>query len=292
MCDFKLTEGILPDQSNAINVIRFLKPHGLVIRDLGYFSIDSLRMIESKLANYLSRLPFGVNIYLTSTDIRPLDVPKYLEKMMKRGQKSIAFDIYIGKEERYKTTLIAGTVPHSVVAKRINKYTKENGKKPSEGFKEWNGYTIFATNISLKMLTPIAIITLYKIRWQVELAFKDLKSNHQIDYIKGTSPERIESMIYGRLITIAAVFIISGHLSARLDEGKEISVYKLTKFLKIENRLKGAIKNNTLDELLILVEEHVEDVCKQVRSKKTTIQEILEVLTPPEIKEFDVAVNF
>jgi len=106
------------------------------------------------------------------------------------------------------------------------------------------------------------------------------------------SPERIESMIYGRLITIAAVFIISGHLSARLDEGKEISVYKLTKFLKIENRLKGAIKNNTLDELLILVEEHVEDVCKQVRSKKTTIQEILEVLTPPEIKEFDVAVNF
>ena len=50
-----------------------------------------------------------------------------------------------------------------------------------------------------------AIGTIYRLRWQMELTFKHWKSLFQIDVLKGTRPERIRCLIYGRLIVILVV---------------------------------------------------------------------------------------
>lgn len=57
------------------------------------------------------------------------------------------------------------------------------------------------------MYSPMFIIAIYKIRWQIELIFKNFKSNIELDYLAGTNKYRIESLIYGRLITITTIFI-------------------------------------------------------------------------------------
>ena len=51
---------------------------------------------------------------------------------------------------------------------------------------EWYGYSIFITNISKKMVASTAMImAIYKLRWQIELFFKRIKSILQFHIING-----------------------------------------------------------------------------------------------------------
>src|SRR6202034_2385683 len=194
----------------AKEIIKHIKPGSLVIRDLGYLSINCLRRI-AKNAFYISRLSITTHVYLNKDDHEPLDVPKYLKKLAEEKNDLSNISIYIGKEERFETRLVTEKVPESVAKQRTEKFKKCRKKIPSPDYIEWSGYSISITNIPVIMLTVKMIIEIYKIRWQIELVFKNLKSNIEIDIIEGTNSNRVESLIYGRLITVVVLFIIQNY---------------------------------------------------------------------------------
>lgn len=68
-------------------------------------------------------------------------------------------------------------------------------------------------------------------RWQIELIFKDFKSNLQLHIIKGTDPNRVKCLLYGRLISVVVLFIIQQHAVRVTPVDREISHDKLTKRL-------------------------------------------------------------
>ena len=104
----------------------------------------------------------------------------------------------------------------------------------------------------------------------IELAFKNFKSNIDLDILKGTNKHRIESLVYGRLITIVTIFIIHNY-AAHIAQDREVSGDKLTKWLDSDQRLKEAIIKNSLLELLTLLEFDILIVSKQKRTRKTTL---------------------
>jgi IS4 transposase len=55
--------------------------------------------------------------------------------------------------------------------------------------------------------------TIYRLRWQVELTFRNWKSLLKINVLKGTRTERVQCIIYGRLITIIMLAMISSYAS-------------------------------------------------------------------------------
>ena len=266
----KITHGIVSDQANAVDLLKYVKLGSLNIRDLGYFVINALKKIEAAGGFYLSRLSVLTNVYLNQNDIQPLKIPEYLEKQMKSGNKAVSLDVYIGKNEKFKTRLVAEVVPKTVSTQRQSRYKKENKKEPSEYYTEWCGYSIFITNIPTTMFSGIMIITLYKLRWQVELTFKNFKSNIDLDILKGTNKHRIESLVYGRLITIVTIFIMHNY-AAHIAQDREVSGDKLTKWLDSDQRLKEAIKKNSILELLTMLKFDIEIVSKQKRTRKTTV---------------------
>lgn len=285
----KLSGATVNDQTNSKEILKCLKLGSLVIRDLGYFTIDSLRKI-AECGFYLTRLSISTNIYLNQNDDKPLDVPKYLEKLKSEGKSSSNIKVYIGKLERFETRLVAEKVPQTVLTQRLQRFKKERKKTPSEYYTEWCGYSIFITNIVEEMFSGKMILELYKIRWQIELVFKNFKSNIQINILKGTNKHRITSLIYGKLITIVLIYILQNFVT-NIAKDKEISGDKLTKLLISDNRLRHAIIQNSLSLLLIKLEQDIILVCKQNHKRKTTLyclKELLEDEITKELPDCDV----
>lgn len=279
----KLIKGRMPDVCLAKNMLKHIKAKSLAIRDLGYFEIVTLKKIQERFGYYISRLSIGVNVYLNKTDDKKLNIVEFLKSKINEKETSINQTIYIGSEERFKTQLIVEKVPEKVSQQRQAHYKREYRKAPTQYYIEWCGYSIFITNIPAELFSAKMIIAVYKIRWQIELIFKNFKSNIEIDYLTGTNKHRIESLVYGRLITIATLFIIQNYavyiaqekeMSNLASEGKEVSGDKLTKWLKINSRLALAILEDSLLKILMLLEIEISKICKQKRSRQTTFEYI------------------
>ena len=76
---------------------------------------------------------------------------------------------------------------------------------------------------------------LYSIRWQIELIFKNWKSNFSIDEVTGIRKERIKCMIYAKLlmtiINMRITFWVRNYVW--LNKKREISEFRLSKQLII-----------------------------------------------------------
>jgi Transposase DDE domain len=268
--------GRVPDVKMSADIMEYLEEGDLVIRDLGYFNLSQLSRIGSKGAKFISRLSKTTNVYLNKKDEEPIDLIKHL-KMLEVEKREVDTDIYIGRFERLHVRLIGVKVPPEVVEARRQKYKKNQKKQePSEELQEWNGYTFMITNISRDVLSLKMILALYKMRWQIELFFKNMKSNLCIDNMTGTNKYRIKSIIY---IKIALTFVVA-HLY-RYAQGlvgteKEVSLDQLTKWLKEDGRLRNALIMGHTSSLLDELKRDVDLLCKQKRKRQTTLQEIEE----------------
>jgi hypothetical protein len=199
----EIFSGSTPDRKNAKKSLKHIKRRMLIVRDLGYFVVGILRMIAEKGAYYLSRIPKGTFLYLHEHDTNPLDI-RAVFKEMTRGGRSAKIPIFIGKVERFSTNLILQKVPQWVLKQRVKQFKKKNsGRSPSDDFITWAKYSVYITNIPDEMLTSCAdfnpfeilIIEIYKIRWQIELLFKKLKSKVKLSIIKGKNKNRVLSLI-------------------------------------------------------------------------------------------------
>jgi hypothetical protein len=287
VCGMKITSATINDQTHSKEIVKYLKRGVLVIRDLGYFKIDVLKTIEDKFAYYVSRLSISTHIYLNQTDEEPLDVPKFLKNLQDQGKSLSNIAIYVGKIERLKTRLVAEKVPAHVSKQRLDRFKKDRKKNPSPYYVEWSGFSIFITNIPETMFSGQMILAIYKIRWQIELVFKNFKMNVEIDILKGTNKNRIESLVYGKLITITVLFVIQNY-AASIAVDKEISGDKVVKLLKSDNQLREAIIHNDMDMLLVVLQHDLILICKQKRKRKTTYECIEETLINEKTTESNI----
>lgn len=68
-----------------------------------------------------------------------------------------------------------------------------------------------------------------RLRWQVELTFKNWKSLYMINVLKGNRIERIRCLIYGRLIVMLVIQHLLALAAAQaVTAERELSFYKAT----------------------------------------------------------------
>lgn len=269
--------GVVSDQTLSKNVRKLIKRGELWIRDLGYFNISDMCTIFKCGGYYLSRLKKGVNVYLNKEDTIPVVIDIFLANATARG-KSIDQNVYIG-EERHSTRLIGEKVPEEVKHKRIESYKKnkikrDKNKSMKESYVTWFGYSIFITNAPAdKIGTADMVITTYKIRWQIELFFKRIKSLLQIHIIKGESVNRVHCLIFSKLISLLVAQSIMSYAASISHDDEELSEYKVMSWLKDNNRLGNAIAGK--GTLLDLFEELIYLyylLCKNKRNRKSTLE--------------------
>jgi hypothetical protein len=89
--------------------------------------------------------------------------------------------------------------------KRLRKDAKKRGKQPDPRSLEAAKYILLLTSLPSAVFPPADVLALYRYRWQIELAFKRMKSLAGLDTLAAKKPELARAWIYARLI----VFLIA-----------------------------------------------------------------------------------
>lgn len=272
--------GTTSDTVLSEKTLEIIQENDLLLRDMGFFSIDALQKIETKSALYLSRLPSKVNIYLSPNDEKPTSFKQLFKKYSKK--KKLDKPIYIG-EDRFPVRLVAFKVPKKIAKDReisLNKVAKHRERKSKQETLERLGFTLFITNVQADIWPLEVIEIIYRLRWQIELIYLSWKSQLKIDYLQGTNENRIRSLLYAKWLAIIVCCTIYELVVWYAQEklSKEASFYKLVNWFLLSNNFEKLIKEgltkNTLKRLLNDLEE---GWCKDKRKKRiSTMQQIRE----------------
>jgi hypothetical protein len=226
-----LRPGREPDQRHR-DYIQAIPEGALSITDLGYFVLDALKIVMyARNAYFLSR--FRTQTGLLTPEGKPFNL---LERLQSGPREPVEFSVLMGKQAKHQLPcrLIALPVPQEVADRRRQKAKEKSRRQkttPNKKTLALMDWTLFVTNVPVRMLSIQQIAILYPVRWQIELVFKLWKSHCGLRRVAGFRRERILVELYGKLIgAILTHFLIA---PLRMPEGaltnREISPVKVRK---------------------------------------------------------------
>jgi hypothetical protein len=284
----EISEGVRSDSKFTDKIISILQKDDLVLRDLGFFRIDSLKRIEEKEAYYLSRYFLSTNLYIKGNK---RDLLKFLE-----SQKHLTI---IDKEvqismKKFSTRLIAIRVSDDVYNQRVRSLKKayqQRRKTPKESTLKLQRYVIFITNIPKEMIEAKYIGTIYRLRWEIELCFKRWKSIFKIDRLTGINGNRTLCFIYAKLIAILLFNNFEQYaLSLAYQRDRELSLDKFFKWIVDRDRFQRLLaKEFTVTQFLGMIEKNIERLFKDKRRKRLSSLDL--VLTSASFYSCDDIMN-
>ena len=186
-------------------------PGDLFLGDRGFARRTGLGHVVRKGGDVLVRMP-ATGLPLAKNDGTPFPLLQHLRTL--HGTQLGDWDVEITDEGE--------TIPGRVCALKKNKRATEravakalrNGVRKGHDVKpetlEAAAYIIVFTTLDRK-LAPTTILEMYRGRWQIELAFKRLKSIMGLGHLKKTDVEAAKAWIHGKLLV---AFLIEALISA------------------------------------------------------------------------------
>lgn len=227
---FELTPYTVNDQSKSKDILCIANGKDLVIRDLGYFAIDSFEKMQRQNTHYVSRLRHRVNIYDVDT--------KQEITLYKELQHSQFFDkwVILGLTRKVKVRLIAVKLPVAQAEYRRRKAKNNRDKriKHHQHYMEMLDYNVFITTEPQSVFSARTIAKIYGLRWRIENIFKCWKSHFHLERMVpkncSLSKERAEAIIYMMLIFIVLFQMYIYNLAVMTAEKStkhQVSLYKI-----------------------------------------------------------------
>lgn len=234
LLDLDITSAKKTDYQDAKEKVVEIGKGELVIRDLGYFSLEVIKSIAEKEAFFLSRLKPRMKVF--DECFREVNFSRLYSKMTKNKMRSVHMQTFIGDKERFSVRMSIELVPEEVYQKRILAVEKENkkkGSKTSEEFKIRARFNILVTNVPEEDLPVENMYKLYKTRWQIELVFKIWKSTIGINKIQPMKYQRFMCLMYSKFILFLVNSQIVGMIARKLyvKEKRQLSLDKGIKTL-------------------------------------------------------------
>jgi len=230
--DFVLGSFTQNDQSASSSVLQWVKKGDLVIRDMGYFAIDTFANLIKKEVHFLSRLKYGVKLY----DGKGHEISL---KVLLKGNKAVDQWVYIGVEKKVWVRLVMLPVPAEQRSQRVRKAKHDRDKRlnHSRQYYQWLGYSVYITTVEKQMWTPIQVAKAYSVRWQIEIIFKSWKTGFHLQAMlhKGCRNEHRVRVSILLMLLFICLFMQNIYIrykdSIETKAGKRISLLKLSVFV-------------------------------------------------------------
>jgi hypothetical protein len=205
--------------------------------DLAAGQVDHIELTDGRGAESLRRLPYQPNeivladrYYARPRDLRPV-IEDGAHFIVRTGWNSLrllqpdasAFDLFAAlaaqaaEEGEILVRVEEGVdVPEPLILRlvirrkspeqaeaerqRLLKDAKKRGKTPDPRSLQAAQYILLLTSLPAAAFPTTDVLALYRFRWQVELAFKRMKSLAGLDELAAKKPELARAWIYARLI--------------------------------------------------------------------------------------------
>jgi putative transposase len=176
--DLRITGG-RTSETRGFKITRSLAGQ-LVVMDLGFFSFKRFRALKRVRAFFISRLKDAVNpvvlaVHLGKTNVKQASGRKFLSLRFK--ELFVDLDVRFGEGSQAFEARVVGV---------WNRTTKE--------------YHWYVTNVSRDLFGPADIAEMYRLRWQVELLYKEWKSLFRLDEIPSGKKATARCLIFASLI--------------------------------------------------------------------------------------------
>jgi hypothetical protein len=230
------------DQGLTERVVQQLRPGELGLWDKGFYKAAALRPLIQRGAYFVTPWSQGVSVSAWNPKqqrFEALDVAAVLKAAS--TQSGVEWPgVQLGETPETQLgplRLIAYPLREEAANRRraqLREKCRTHGRVLTEKALELAGWLILVTNVPPNLLPTTAVGFLYRVRWQVELIFKQFKSVLRLDVLPSGNPSRVQCEIWGRLLMAVLTFVWSQHLNAasfKLHEC-EISFAKVAKLLQ------------------------------------------------------------
>ena len=159
-----------------------------MLRDLGYFKLENLKMLSENGLYWVSRYKVGTVIFIDGERIDLLDW------LRDHAQDTVDVEIELGLSKRLKCRLIAKPVPREVLQQRQEKLKDWERKKQKKASAErWTflGWSLYLSNVPQELLATQEVEIIIRSRWQIEKIFYWWKDDGEIDDWRSKNPWRI-----------------------------------------------------------------------------------------------------
>jgi hypothetical protein len=229
------------DQGLAERVAQELSRGELGAIDKGFYKAGALRQVMERGAYFLTPWPQGVCVHR-------------LDERGQRGEPiAVAAELKISTDPCVEWSAVQlGKTPESqlgpvrLIAYRLKEEQANRrraqlrekcrtyGRQPTEAALELAGWLILLTNAAADLLPTAAAGFVYRVRWQVELIFKQWKSVLRLDVLPSEDAYRVQCEIWARLLLAVLSFVWYQHANAAClrQHQCEMSFLKVAKLLQ------------------------------------------------------------
>jgi hypothetical protein len=207
----------LSDGRGSESLRRFARQSGdIEIGDRGYAKAADLAAVLQAGGDFIVRTGWG-SLGLRQPDGAPFDLFARLDRIPEHGIAEAALALALDRagSELLPVRLIMLRLPEAAAERnrrRARRKSRKQGKTIKEKTLRAAGFVLLVTSLPPERFTPADILALYRLRWQIELVFKRLKSLLHLDALPAKDKELARAWIYAKLIAALALQDITGQV--------------------------------------------------------------------------------
>ena len=232
--------GKCTDQGLAEMVCQQVQPGELGLLDKGFHKAKGLRGIAARQAYFI--IPWSRSVSVWQIDAagqrQPLDLAAELKHTLGSCREWSA--IHLGQEPDAQlgpVRLLAYRLPEENANRRrasLREKCRTYGRQPTVAALELAGWLILITNAPATKLPLATVGYMYRVRWQIELVFKQWKSVLRIDVLPSQNDSRVQCEVWARLLAALLGFVWHQHLNVACLSAheRELSFSKMAKQLQ------------------------------------------------------------
>lgn len=233
LADLSIYSAHATDVSGGESLRRFSwMPGQLVIADRGYSTATGIGHVVSQGADVLVRVNRGA-LPLYSPTNRTFAIEPFLRRIQEGRVAErwvrIRVQAEAGRRERFVDgRLIATRLPADKAEEARNRLRAEMGAAVTAEALEMSAYVALFTSVPAPRLAADQCLQVYRLRWQIELAFKRWKSLCHFDRLPNERSDTIVSWLYGKLLLGLILDRIASAAPA-LSPPVQLETYRRTK---------------------------------------------------------------
>jgi hypothetical protein len=209
------------DQGQSLGAATLLKANQLQLEDKGFYTAKAWRAAAQQGAFLLMPLPHCLTLWQCPGAGQPEELLDLAGVLAASTENQLAWSgLLVGQREHRAGPLRLVAFRLSPAAadrqrRALRESMRTKGRTPSAKALQLAGWLLLLTNAPEAKLPAAMMSYVYRLRWQVELIFRQIKSVLRLDQTESENPHRVQSEIWARLI--CAVLLFSCHAQASAE---------------------------------------------------------------------------